>query len=94
MLIVAAWLFLGQLSYNVAVDDLYIYSLLKYIISQFMKSCTNISPETAQKPCKTDARILHHTNCHHEDNRFGACESSPLSFLGKCRVYTESSVMV
>ena len=68
MLIVVAWLFLGRLSYNVAVDDLDIYGLLKKIIIRFRISCASVSPETAQKPCTTDTRILLLTSCLHEDN--------------------------
>ena len=42
-----------------------------------------VSPKTTQKPCTTDAQILHPTSCHHGDNRFASSESSPLSFRVK-----------
>ena len=42
-----------------------------------------VSPKTAQKPCATDAQILHPTSCLHGDNRFASSESSPLSFRVK-----------
>ena len=48
-----------------------------------------VSPKTAQKPCTTDAQILHPTSCLHGDNRFASSESSPLSFLVKLRADPE-----
>lgn len=42
-----------------------------------------VSPKTTQKPCTTDAQILHPTSYLHGDNRFVSSESSPLSFRVK-----------
>ena len=53
-----------------------------------------VSPKTAQKPCTTDAQILHSTSCLHGDNRFASSESSPLSFRAKRRAAPEPSVVV
>ena len=50
-----------------------------------------VSPKTAQKPCTTDAQILHPTSCLHGDNRFASSESSPLSFRVKRIADLESS---
>jgi len=53
-----------------------------------------VSPNTAQKPCTTDAQILHPTSCLHGDNRLVSSESSPLSFRVKRRADPEPSVVV
>ena len=53
-----------------------------------------VSPKTAQKPCTTDAQILHPTSCLHGDNRFASSESYPLSFRVKRRADPEPSVEV
>ena len=53
-----------------------------------------VSPKTAQKPCTTDAQILHPTICRHEDYGFVSSESSPLSFRVKCRADPEPSGVV
>ena len=53
-----------------------------------------VSPKTAQKPCTTDAQILHPTSCLHGDNRFASSESSTLSFLVKRRADLEPSWVV
>ena len=53
-----------------------------------------VSPKTAQKPCTTDAQILHPTSCLHGDNRFASSESSPLSFRVKRRSDPELSGVV
>ena len=53
-----------------------------------------VSPKTAQKPCTTDAQILHPTSCLHGDNRFASSESYPLSFRVKRRADPEPSGVV
>ena len=53
-----------------------------------------VSPKTAQKPCTTDAQILHPTSCLHGDNRFASAESSLLSCRVKRRVDPEPSGVV
>ena len=53
-----------------------------------------VSPKTAQKPCTTDAQILHPTSCLHGDNRFASSGSFALSFRVKHRADPEPSVNV
>ena len=53
-----------------------------------------VSPKTAQKPCATDAQILHPTSCLHGDNRFASSESSSLSFRVKRRADPDPSEMI